>query len=136
MAYASVLNQIPGVAWWLLLANIAWTMAYDTEYAMVDREDDRKLGLRTSAVLFGRFDVAAVMFCHALFVAIMIGIGTRLQLAWPYYAGLAFAVALAIHQYRLIRARIPSACFEAFLNNNRVGAAVFIGIVLAFHLPR
>ena len=84
---------MPAVGWVLLLANIFWTIAYDTEYAMVDRDDDRKIGIRTSAILFGRFDVAAVMLCHAAFLALLAGSAGRLQLAWPYYAGLLGAAA-------------------------------------------
>ena len=117
------------------LANIFWTVAYDTEYAMVDRADDRKLGIRTSAILFADFDVAAVMICHAIFLVIMAGIGWRLMLAWPYYVGLLAAAALTIHQYFLIRARDPQRCFRAFLGNNWLGCAVFVGIVLTYLLP-
>jgi 4-hydroxybenzoate polyprenyltransferase len=132
MAYAAQTNSLPAVAWVLLLANVLWTIAYDTEYAMVDREDDRKIGIRTSAILFGRYDVAAVMLCHAGFLGIMCGIGWRLGLAWPYYAGLVCALALALYQYTLIRGRDPRSCFRAFNDNNWVGAAVFGGIALAY----
>jgi 4-hydroxybenzoate polyprenyltransferase len=135
MGYAARLGTVPLVAWVLLLANIFWTIAYDTEYAMVDRADDVRLGVRTSAILFGRFDVAAVMICHALFLAIMWWVGWRLALAWPYYAGLACAALLATHQYFLIRTRGPQRCFRAFLANNWVGCAIFAAIVLAYLLP-
>jgi 4-hydroxybenzoate polyprenyltransferase len=134
MAYAAQLAHVPAVAWVLLLANIFWTIAYDTEYAMVDREDDRKIGIRTAAILFGRFDVAAVMLAHAAFLALLAGIGWRLWLAWPYYLGLAAAAVLIGYQYTLIRGREPARCFQAFLNNNWVGGAVFGGIVLALLL--
>ena len=136
MAYAAQTKGLPAMTWWLLLANIFWTIAYDTEYAMVDRDDDRKIGIRTSAILFGRYDVAALMLCHALFLAIMSGIGWSLKLAWPYYAGLLCALALAAYQYTLVRDRDPQACFRAFQDNNWVGAAVFAGIGLAYLLPR
>ena len=136
MAYAAQLEHVPAVAWVLLLANIFWTIAYDTEYAMVDRDDDRKIGIRTSAILFGRFDVAAVMLSHAAFLALLAGIGWRLQLAWPYYLGLAGAAVLIGYQYTLIRGREPRRCFQAFLNNNWVGGAVFAGIALALLLKR
>jgi 4-hydroxybenzoate polyprenyltransferase len=135
MAYAANTGGVPAIGWTLLLANIFWTIAYDTEYAMVDRADDRKLGIRTSAILFADFDVAAVMICHAIFLVIMAGIGWRLMLAWPYYVGLLAAAALTIHQYFLIRARDPQRCFRAFLGNNWLGCAVFVGIVLAYLLP-
>jgi 4-hydroxybenzoate polyprenyltransferase len=135
MAYAANTGGVPAIGWALLLANIFWTVAYDTEYAMVDRADDRKLGIRSSAILFADFDVAAVMICHAIFLVIMAGIGWRLMLAWPYYVGLLAAAALTIHQYFLIRARDPQRCFRAFLGNNWLGCAVFVGIVLAYLLP-
>jgi 4-hydroxybenzoate polyprenyltransferase len=134
MAYAAQTKGLPAMTWWLLLANIFWTMAYDTEYAMVDRDDDRKIGIRTSAILFGRYDVAAVMLCHAAFLAVMAGVGWSLKLAWPYYAGLLCALALAVYQYVLIHDRDPQSCFRAFQDNNWVGAAVFAGIVLAYWL--
>jgi 4-hydroxybenzoate polyprenyltransferase len=131
MAYAALLDALPFEAWVLLLANIFWTIAYDTEYAMVDREDDRKIGIRTAAILFGRLDVAAVMVCYAGFVAILAGLGWRLRLHWPYYAGLAAACALAGYHFSLIRTREPASCFRAFRHNNWVGAAVFAGIAAA-----
>jgi 4-hydroxybenzoate polyprenyltransferase len=134
MAYAAQTKALPAISWVLLLANIFWTIAYDTEYAMVDREDDRKIGIRTSAILFGHYDVAAVMLCHTVFLAIMAGIGFWLELAWPYYAGLLCAMALAAYQYTLIRGRDPQSCFRAFKDNNWVGAVVFAGIALAYLL--
>jgi len=135
MAYAAQTRHLPAVAWWLLLANIFWTIAYDTEYAMVDRDDDRKIGIRTSALLFGRYDVAAVMLCHTAFVILMTGIGWFQKLAWPYFAGLLCAFGLALHQFTLIRSRDAESCFRAFRDNNWVGATVFAGIVLAYLLP-
>jgi len=131
MAYAAHTGTVPPIGWVLLLANIAWTIAYDTEYAMVDRADDVKLGIKTSAILFGRFDVAAVMLCHGVFLAIMCWVGWRLSLAWPYYAGLACAAVLVAYQYFLIRGRDRERCFRAFLDNNWLGFVVFVGIVLA-----
>jgi len=135
MAYAAQTRHLPAVAWWLLLANIFWTIAYDTEYAMVDRDDDRKIGIRTAALLFGRYDVAAVMLCHTAFVILMTGIGWFQKLAWPYFAGLLCAFGLALHQFTLIRSRDAESCFRAFRDNNWVGATVFAGIVLAYLLP-
>jgi 4-hydroxybenzoate polyprenyltransferase len=136
MAYAAQFEHVPVAAWLLLLGNIFWTIAYDTEYAMVDREDDRKIGIRTSAILFGGFDVIAVMLCHLAFLALLAGIGWHLRLAWPYYLGLAGAAALMAYQYVLIRGREPQRCFRAFLNNNWVGGAVFAGIALALAMQR
>jgi 4-hydroxybenzoate polyprenyltransferase len=136
MAYAAQLDRVPLDAWVLLLANIFWTIAYDTEYAMVDREDDRRIGIRTSALLFGRFDVAAVMLCHVAFLALPAGVSWKLRLAWPFYVGLAGAAVLTGFQYKLIRGRDPGRCFQAFLNNNWVGGVVFAGIALALVLER
>jgi len=135
MGYAALLGNVPLEAWLLLSANIAWTIAYDTEYAMVDREDDRRIGIRTSAVLFGRFDVAAVMICHAVFLALLAWIGMARELTWPYHAGLLVAAGFIAHQFLLIRRREPRGCFRAFLGNNWVGAAVFVGLALALQLP-
>lgn len=132
MAYAAHRGHVPALGWILLLANIFWTIAYDTEYAMVDRADDRKLGIKTSAILFGRLDVAVVMSCHAAFLGIMCWVGWRLALAWPYYAGLLCAAALAIYQYVLIRGRDPQRCFRAFRDNNWIGCIVFAGIALVY----
>jgi 4-hydroxybenzoate polyprenyltransferase len=131
MAYAAHTGRVPAVGWTVLLANIFWTIAYDTEYAMVDREDDRRIGIRTAAILFGRYDVVAVMASHGVFLAIMAAVGWRLALAWPYYAGLACAAALAGYQYTLIRDRGREGCFKAFLDNNWLGGAIFVGIVLS-----
>jgi len=136
MAYAAQLDRVPLDAWVLVLANIFWTIAYDTEYAMVDREDDRRIGIRTSALLFGRFDVAAVMLCHVAFLALLAGVGWKLRLAWPFYVGLAGAAVLTGFQYTLIRGRDPGRCFQAFLNNNWVGGVIFAGIALALVLER
>ena len=129
MAFAAVLREIPTIAWWMVAANVLWTLAYDTEYAMVDRNDDVRLGIRTSALLLGRFDVAAVMLCHAAFVALMAWVGRQADAGMPYFLGLAVAAALAAWQYRLIRDRDRAGCFRAFLHNNWVGAAVFGGIL-------
>ncbi len=133
MAFAAVNNSIPAIAWWLMAANVFWTIAYDTEYAMVDRDDDAKLGLHTSAILFGRFDVAAVMFCYLASLIILLGIGKTIGLGWPYWLGLAAASGVSIYHYSLIRHRQPAKCFRAFLHNNWYGAAIFIGILM--HYP-
>ena len=130
MAYAAQLDMVPPVALALLGANVLWTIAYDTEYAMVDRDDDVKLGIRTSAILFGRFDVAVVMACYALFVAAMAGIGVWQRYGVAYYTGIAVAACIAAYHYRLIRARTREGCFKAFLHNNWIGAAIFAGIAI------
>ena len=132
MAYAAHLGNVPAEAWWLLLANVFWAVAYDTEYAMVDREDDLKIGIKTSALTFGRFDVAAVMGCYGATLAIIAGIGWTLHLGAAFYAGLAIAAGIMGVHYTWIRGRERMACFKAFLHNNYVGAAIFAGIALDF----
>ena len=135
MAFAAHTNHVPWGAWQLLGANVFWAIAYDTEYAMVDREDDRKIGIRTSAITFGRFEVAAVMGCHAFFLLIMLWIG-RLLPGWYFYVGLAVAAGLVAVQYRMIRDRDPAGCFRAFRHNNWIGAAIFAGIVASFYFRK
>ena len=132
MAYAAQLGRVPEAAWWLLLANVFWAIAYDTEYAMVDREDDIKIGIKTSALTFGRFDVAAVMACYAIALGLIAWVGYRLGRGAAFYCGLAVSAAIMIWHYTLIRGRDRAACFKAFLNNNYVGAAIFVGIALDF----
>jgi 4-hydroxybenzoate polyprenyltransferase len=129
MAFAAQLGHVPPLAWALVAANFFWVMAYDTEYAMVDRNDDLRTGIHTSAILFGRFDVAAVMTCYTLFLAAMLAIGWWQGYGPAYYAGLVAAGAIAAYHYRLIRTRGREGCFKAFLHNNWLGAAVFAGIV-------
>ena len=130
MAYAAQLGALPAPAWALMAATFFWIIAYDTEYAMVDREDDAKLGLKSSAIVLGRRDVAGVMAAHGLFLAIMGVIGYWQSHGILYFLGLAAAAGLAAYQYRLIRDRERGRCFEAFHNNNWVGLAVFAGIAL------
>lgn len=134
MAYAAHLGEVPAEAWWLLLANVFWAVAYDTEYAMVDRDDDLKIGIKTSAITFGRFDVAAVMLCYAATLAIIGWIGYTLNLGVVFYAGLIVSACIMGVHYTWIRGRERMPCFKAFLHNNWVGAAVFAGIALDFLL--
>ena len=137
MAFAAVQDQVPAVAWWLLLANVFWAIAYDTEYAMVDRDDDLKIGIRSSAITFGRFDVAAVMICYALALAILVGVGYVVQLRWGFLSGIVVAALIAGYHYSLIRERQRDACFKAFRHNIWIGAAIFAGLLLEFNiLPR
>ena len=136
MAYAAHLDTIPPTAWTLLLANVFWAMAYDTEYAMVDRADDLRIGIKTSAITFGRFDVVAVMFCYAMTFALIAWVGYQMHASWAFYAGLGIAVAIAGYHYTLIREREPAPCFRAFLHNNWIGASIFTGIVLDFLVAR
>ena len=132
MAYAAHLDAIPAAAWWLLLANVFWAVAYDTEYAMVDREDDLKIGIKTSAITFGRFDVVAVMACYAATFVLIGWVGWQLRLGVLFYSGLGVAAAISLYHYRLIREREAAKCFKAFLHNNWVGAAIFVGIALDY----
>ncbi len=137
MAYAANLGTVPAEAWWLLLANVFWAMAYDTEYAMVDRDDDLKIGIKTSAITFGRFDVVAIMGCYAATLALLAWVGKGLSMGPVYYTGLAVAGAIALYHYTLIRTREPARCFKAFLHNNWFGLAVFAGLAIDFlvHQP-
>ncbi len=134
MGFAAVQGAVPWLGWLLLLANIFWAMAYDTEYAMVDRDDDLRIGIRTSAITFGRYDVAAVMLCYAAMLLILIWLGIRLRYGIPYFAGLVVAAGLMGYHYRLIRDRGRAGCFKAFLHNNWVGAAICAGIFADYHL--
>ena len=126
MAYAAQMGALPAAAWVMMAATLFWIIAYDTEYAMVDRDDDLKLGLKSSAILLGRYDVAAVMVCHALFLAIMAALGLWQRLGPLYYVGLLAAAGLALCQYRLIRGRSRDGCYRAFINNHWTGAVIFL----------
>lgn len=134
MAFAAVQGHVPAVAWWLLLANVFWSVAYDTEYAMVDRDDDLKIGIRTSAITFGRYDVAAIMVCYAAALAIDLACGWMLGLRGWFVAGIAVAAGMAVYHYTLIRGRDRMKCFHAFNHNNWLGAAVFAGVALDYAL--
>ena len=134
MAFAAIQDQVPAVAWWLLLANVFWAVAYDTEYAMVDRDDDLKIGIRTSAITFGRFDVAAVMLCYGAALAIDLACGSLLGLRWWFVSGIVAAAAIALYHYTLIRERDRMRCFAAFRHNNWLGAALFAGVALDYAL--
>jgi 4-hydroxybenzoate polyprenyltransferase len=134
MAFAAHNDYVPPLAWTMLVANVFWAIAYDTEYAMVDRTDDLRIGIKSSAILFGRYDVAAVMVSHCIFLAIMAAIGVWLRLGMPYFLGLVAALLLVLYQFRLIRGRDQERCFKAFLHNNWVGAAVFAGIAFDYLL--
>jgi 4-hydroxybenzoate polyprenyltransferase len=128
MAYAAQYGKLVPVAWALMIANMFWVVAYDTEYSMVDREDDRRLGLKSSAILLGRYDVAGVIASHLVFLLMLVYIGVWQVMGPLYYAGILVAAGFAGYQYRLIATRDRDACFKAFLNNNWVGCAIFVGI--------
>ncbi len=134
MAFAAQIGQVPALAWWLLLINLFWVVAYDTEYAMVDRDDDLRVAIRTSAITFGRYDVVAVACCYAINLAGMAIVGWQRHFIWPYYAGLATAAGIAVHHILLIRTRERARCFRAFRHNQWYGLAVFAGLVVAFYV--
>jgi 4-hydroxybenzoate polyprenyltransferase len=132
--WTALAQAVPALAWWLLLGNLFWVLAYDTEYAMVDRDDDLKIGIQTSAITLGRFDVAAVMAFYAAFLVIWGALGARLGYHWPFFAGLVAAAAIALWHYTLIRGREREACFRAFRLNHWLGFAVFLGVAVEFAL--
>jgi len=132
MAFAAVQGAVPALAWGLLLGNLFWVLAYDTEYAMVDRDDDLKIGIQTSAITLGRFDVVAVMLFYAAFIAVWGVLGARHGLGLPYAAGLAVAAGIAAWHYTLIRDRSREGCFRAFRLNHWLGFAVWIGTVVSY----
>ena len=136
MAYAAVQGRVPLEAWGLMLGNLFWVLAYDTEYAMVDRDDDLRIGMKTSAITLGRFDVAAIMGFYAAYLAIWAWLITR-HVTHPVL-WLTFGVALAqvAWHYQLIKARTREGCFKAFRINHWLGATLFAGVVLAFALAR
>jgi 4-hydroxybenzoate polyprenyltransferase len=125
-----VQGQVPVLAWVLLAGNLFWVLAYDTEYAMVDRDDDVKVGIHTSAITLGRWDVAAVMGFYAVFLAVWAAVGAQVGLGWAYFAGLAVAAGQALWHYSLIRTRSREGCFTAFRQGHWLGFAVFAGVVL------
>ena len=130
MGYAAQYGKLVPVAWVLMIANMFWAIAYDTEYAMVDRDDDLRIGVKSSAILLGKHDVTGVMVSQAIFLLMMIVIGAWQLNGVLYYAGIVVAAALVRKQYFLIRTRERDACFKAFLNNNWVGLAIFAGLAL------
>jgi 4-hydroxybenzoate polyprenyltransferase len=134
MAFAAQSSSVPPLAWLLLIANVFWAIAYDTEYAMVDRDDDVRLGIHSSALLFGKNDVATVMACYAITLALLVWAGQMADFGWMYYAGLAAAAGIALYHYNLIKNRSREGCFKAFLHNNWFGAAVFLGMALDYLL--
>jgi 4-hydroxybenzoate polyprenyltransferase len=136
MGYAAVLGTIPAEGWWLLAANIFWAIAYDTEYAMVDRDDDVRIGIKTAAITLGRYDVAAVVVCYGATLALLAGIGIHRDLGALYYGGLLVSATLMTYHYRLVRGRDRDACFKAFNHNNWVGAVIFAGMCTDFAVRR
>lgn len=132
MAFAAQTGAIPDIAWVLFGANVFWSVAYDTQYAMVDRDDDLKVGVKSTAILLGDWDRIFVGASHLLTIVLLAAVGRMAGLGLMYYAGLVVAGAIAGYQQGLIRRREPQACFRAFLNNNYFGAAIFVGLLLDY----
>jgi 4-hydroxybenzoate polyprenyltransferase len=132
MAFAAVRGDVPVLAWVLLAGNLFWVLAYDTEYAMVDRDDDLKIGMKTSAITFGRFDVAAVMLSYFVYLLVWVTVGAEHGLGLPFYLGIAVALAQAAWHWRLIRERTREGCFQAFRLNHWLGFAVFAGVAAGY----
>jgi 4-hydroxybenzoate polyprenyltransferase len=134
MSYAALRGEVPLEAWILVAANVFWAVAYDTQYAMVDREHDLKIGIKTSAITFGNFDLAAIAACYVATLGLLAWVGFQREMGMAFHGGLAVAAAIALYHMTLIRQRDPTQCFRAFLHNTWFGAAVFGGIVLDFLL--
>lgn len=132
MAFAAQLNQMPNIAWWIFATAVLLALAYDTMYAMTDREDDIKIGMKSTAILFGKFDRLIIGIIQLLILFLLIVIGIKQNLNLVYYASLVIAAGFMIYQQYLIKDRDPQKSFKAFLNNNWVGAIVFLGIMLNF----
>ena len=132
MAFAAQTGSVPPEAWVLFLSVVLWTTAYDTMYAMVDREDDLKIGIKSTAILFGRLDLWVIAGLQVVMLALLAYVGVVAGRGGLYFAGLAGAGAMAVYQQVLIGDRLPAACFQAFLNNNYYGMAVFVGLVLDY----
>jgi 4-hydroxybenzoate polyprenyltransferase len=134
MAFAAVQGTVPAIGWLLFIANAFWVIAYDTEYAMVDRDDDLRIGIKSSAIFFGRLDVIAVMASYIAFLALLVLIGSMIGAGWAFYAGCAIAAVCVIYHFVLIRTRTRDGCMRAFRHNNWIGAAIFAGTVLDYAL--
>jgi 4-hydroxybenzoate polyprenyltransferase len=133
MAFAAVLNEIPSYAWLLMLANIAWAIAYDTAYAMVDRDDDLRLGIKTSAITFGQYDVLAICICYSVCLLSFVVLGWLLVLPIIFWIFLGVAFLLAIYYFQLIKDRQKEKCFLVFRRNNWFGMSLFLAIAFAYH---
>ncbi|MBQ1784114.1 MAG: 4-hydroxybenzoate octaprenyltransferase [Gammaproteobacteria bacterium] len=134
MAFAAETAAVPLLAWWLFAANLLWTVAYDTLYAMVDRDDDERIGVRSTARLFGRFDRLAVALLQGATLICLSAVGVVAGLGWPFWLALVVAGGLFAHQQWMVRGGQREACFRAFLANNRIGLVLFVGIAAALSL--
>ena len=131
MAYAALNGAIPPQAWWLFAANFAWIVAYDTQYAMVDRADDLRIGVKSTAILFGNYDNRIIGLLHIVCLVVLAFIGWQHELSWHFHLGLGLALTFAAYQQYLCKDRDRARCLRAFLNNNWFGAVIFFGLVLA-----
>lgn len=134
MAFAAETGHIAPIAWLVLLINVIWSVIYDTLYAMVDREDDMAIGLKSTAIAFGRHDLLILRVLKVVMIVLLAGVGIVMQFAWPWFAGVGIAAALFARQQYLVRKRDRGACFAAFLNNNWVGLMVWLGLMAAYYL--
>ena len=134
MAFAAQTNTVPVLAWWLFLSAVLWAVAYDTLYAIADRPDDLKIGVKSSAILFGRYDLLAVALTQALVIVLLAGIGLHTDRGFVYFVGLLAAIGFVVYQLWLARDREPARCVQAFLNNNWLGMTVFIALAIDFAL--
>ncbi len=132
--WGAVAQAVPTAAWWMLASNLFWVLAYDTEYAMVDRDDDLRIGMKTSAITLGRFDVAAVMFFYGAFLSSWAWLASAFGLGHWFWLGVAVAALQVLWHYRLIRGRTREGCFKAFRLNHWVGFALFAGTALDYAL--
>ena len=129
MAFAAENSAVPLIAWWLLAVNTLWSVIYDTLYAMVDREDDIAVGIKSTAILFGRFDILITGILMLLMILMLIALGLWLELSWPWFVAILISAVLFTRQLVMVRERDRDACFRAFLNNNWVGISVFVGLL-------
>jgi len=129
MACMAVTERVPGWGWALFAANMLWTVAYDTQYAMVDRDDDAKIGVKSTALLFGQYDRLIIALMQLGTLLVLCAIGSYLELRWPYFIALVLGAALFVYQQKLIWRRTRQGCFSAFLNNNYVGLVIVLGII-------
>lgn len=134
MAFAAQTNTLPALAWWLYLSAILWAMAYDTLYAIADRPEDLKIGIKSSAILFGRYDLLIVAVIQATVIGLLAVIGWQNGRGMVYFAGLFVAIGFVLYQLWLAKEREPGRCVQAFLNNNWLGLTVFVALVIDFAL--
>lgn len=130
MAFAAEQNSIPGYSWLLYIASVLWTVAYDTQYAMCDREDDLKIGVKSTAILFGKFDLLIIALLQIVFLVLLYWLGQLILAGWTYWIGLLLSAGLFVYQLWITRAREPQRCLQAFLNNHWVGMLIFVGLFL------